>query len=145
MESKILELRERGRRQVRRAGQVGLAAAGLAALLVGGFIVYRLTRPPSTGERLRRLVPGRVASFPDGARKRLPSMRLYLGDKQVGEGRKEPSWERLVIRAAAAAGTAAAGALAPRLIAALTGSARRRDSAASDRPEAEKQPTTRRR
>ncbi len=53
-------------------------------------------------------------------------MRLYIGDRQVGEERPATQWERIAIRAAQAAGTAAAGALASRLLAGMAGAARGR-------------------
>lgn len=125
MESRIVELKERSRRQIRRAAQVGAIAVGTAVVLIGAFAVYRLTRPATTRERLRRLLPARRRARP-GLRRRVPQMRLYFGDRQPAEERREAQWEQVLVRAARAAGTAAAAALAPRLIAALTGSRRGR-------------------
>lgn len=134
MESSIVELRDRSRRQVRRASRAALIALGVGAavgvVVVGVIVVSRFTRPPSTRERLRRLVPGGVfglgrdlrharRSLELRARRRVPSMRLYIGDRQVGEEPSATPWERVAVRAAQAAGTAAAGALASRLIAGL--------------------------
>jgi len=141
MESKIVELRERSRRQVRLAQRTALIAAGAGAAIgvavVGAIVVYRLTRPTTPRERLGRLLPGGLAGLPIDARHarrraaqrlggRLPSMRLYIGDRQVGEERPATQWERIAIRAAQAAGTAAAGALASRLLAGMAGAARGR-------------------
>jgi hypothetical protein len=133
MESKIVELRERGERQVRRATRTALIVAGASAALgvavVGAFVIYRLTRPMTAGERARRLVPGDV---PRGLRRvarlrdRVPPMRLYVGDRQVGEEAPTTRWERIAVRAAQAAGTAGAGAIASRLIAGLGQAARGR-------------------
>jgi len=122
MESKIVELRDRGRRARRTAVIVGGAGAALAVAAVGAFVVYRLTRPPTRRERLRRLAPG----LPRRLRGRVPSMRLYVGDRQVGEERQEARWERLAVRLAQAAGTAAASALASRALAAVGEAARSR-------------------
>jgi hypothetical protein len=129
MEPKIDELRERGRRQVRRAVMVLGAGAAVGVLLLGGLVIYRLTRPATTRERLRRVVPpglelGRARRSARRLRKRVPSLRLYAGDRQVGRERPQPRWERLVVAAAGAAGTAAARALAPRLLSALAGGRR---------------------
>ena len=49
-----------------------------------------------------------------------------MGDRQVGEERPASQWERIAIRAAQAAGTAAAGALVTRLMGGLTEAARSR-------------------
>lgn len=133
MESRIVELKERSRRQMRRAAQVGAIAVGTAVVLIGAFAVYRLTRPPTTRERLRRLLPARRRARP-GPRPRVPRMRLYFGDRQPAEERREAQWEQVLVRAARAAGTAAAAALAPRLIAALTGSRRGRRGQETPQP-----------
>ena len=61
MESKIIELRERSRTQVRRISRTLMIAVGVGAAVgvavVGGLIVYRLTRPPTTRERIERVIP----------------------------------------------------------------------------------------
>jgi len=129
MEPKIDELRERGQRQVRRAVMVVAAGAAAGVLLLGGLVIYRLTRPATARERLRRVVPpglelGRARRSARRLRKRVPSLRLYVGGRQVGTERPQPRWERLVVAAAGAAGTAAARALAPRLLSALAGGRR---------------------
>jgi hypothetical protein len=125
MESRIVELKERSRRQIRRAAQVGVIALGTAVVLIGAFAVYRLTRPPTTRERLRRLLPARRRARL-GLRQRVPQVRLYFDDRPPGEERRKARWKDVLVPAARAAGTAAAAALAPRLIAALTGSRRGR-------------------
>lgn len=133
MESRIVELKERSRRQMRRAAQVGVIAVGTAVVLIGAFAVYRLTRPTTTRERLRRLLPARRRAKP-GLRRRVPRMRLQFGDRPDQEGRREAQWEQVLVRAARAAGTAAAAALAPRLIAGLTGSRRGRRGPETPQP-----------
>lgn len=135
MESRIVELRNRGRRQVRRASRAALIAVGVGAavgvVVVGVLVVRRFSRPPTTSERVRRLVPPALHGVPRGLRqarrslelglrRQVPSMRLYVGDRQVGEGPPTTPWERIAVRAAQAAGTAAAGALASRVLAGLT-------------------------
>lgn len=129
MEPKIDELRERGQRQVRRAVMVVAAGAAVGVLLLGGLVIYRLSRPATAGERLRRVVPpgldlGRARRSARRLRKRVPSVRLAVGDRQISTEQPQPRWERLVVAAAGAAGTAAARALAPRLLAALAGTRR---------------------
>jgi hypothetical protein len=47
----------------------------------------------------------------------VPPVRLYVGDQQVGEQPPSSSMEKIVIKAAQAAGTAAAAAIGSRLVA----------------------------
>jgi hypothetical protein len=115
METKVVALRRRGRRARRRALVVAGAGAAVGAVALGAFLVYRLTRPTTARERLRRLVPSGLTNL----RGNLPPLRLYIGERQVGEEPKAPRWEGVAIRVAQAAGTAAAGALASRLLATL--------------------------
>lgn len=121
LESKVVELRDRGERRVRRAKRVAVIAVGAGATigvaLVGAFVVYRLTRPPSARERASRLVPRGLLDARRRLRDGLPPVRLYLGDRQVGEEPRVTGWERIAVRAAQAAGTAAAGAIASRVMA----------------------------
>ncbi len=134
MESKIVELRERSERRVQRAKRTALIVAGTGAVIgvaaVSAFVIYRLTRPTTTRERVRRLLPARMARVPRSLRyarlaagKRLraglPPVRLYVGERQVGEDRPATRWEQVAVRAAQAAGTAAAGAIASRVMAGL--------------------------
>ena len=134
MESKIVELRERTERRVRRAKRTALIVAGASAALgvaaLSAFVIYRLTRPTTAGERARRLLPPVLADVPRSlrharskagrrVREGVPPVRLYVGDRQVGEEPPVTRWERIAVRAAQAAGTAAAGALATRLLAGL--------------------------
>ena len=130
MESKIVELRERSERQLRRARRTALIVAGAGAALgvaaVGAFVVYRLTRPTTARERVRRLVQRGGTRLPRRLRDGVPPMRLYIGDQQVGEERPTTQWERIAVRAAQAAGTAAAGAIASRLMAGVAEALRSR-------------------
>ena len=126
MESKIVELRERSRTQVRRLSRTAVIAAGVGAAvgvtLVGAFLVYRLTRPPTRKERVQRVVPPGLwkdlqrirQTLELGIRRQVPPMRLYIGDKQVGEDKPSSQWEKIALNAARAAGTAAASAAVAR-------------------------------
>jgi hypothetical protein len=127
MESKIVELRERGRRASRTAMIALATGAAVGVVVVGVFVAYRLTRPATTRERLRRLVPDGLAdlgrdlrharrAMQQGLRRQVPPVRLYVGDRQVGEEPPTTQWERIAVRAAQAGGTALAGALASRLL-----------------------------
>ncbi|TMC06125.1 MAG: hypothetical protein E6J41_19760 [Chloroflexi bacterium] len=141
MESKIVELRERSERQMQRAKRTAVIVAGAGAALgvaaLGAFVIYRLTRPTTPGERVGRLLPRGVTRLPRSLRharlaagKRLrdgmPPVRLYIGDRQLGEERATTRWEKIAVRAAQAAGTAAAGAIASRVMAGLTDALRNR-------------------
>jgi hypothetical protein len=128
MESKIIELRERSRTQVRRVSRTLVIAVGVGAAVgvaaVGALIVYRLTRPPTTRERLQRVVPPGVLkdmkrirqTLELGLRRNVPPMRLYVGDRQLGEEKPSSQWEKIAVNAARAAGTAAASAVVARLV-----------------------------
>jgi hypothetical protein len=128
MESRIIELRERSRTQVRRLSRTLVLALGIGAAVgvavVGGLLVYRVTRPPTTRERIGRVVPKGVLkdlrrvreTLELGLRRQVPPMRLYIGDKQVGEEKPTSQWERIAVTAARAAGTAAASAIVARLV-----------------------------
>ena len=140
MESTIVQLRDRGQRQVRRLTRTAVIAVGVGAavgvIVVGGYLTYRITRPPTRRERLERLVPvdwrhwfsrARTAWELD-LRKRIPSMRLYVGDRAVGEERPQPRLEQIAIRLARTAGTAAGSALATALVNQLAKRLRERSS-----------------
>jgi hypothetical protein len=126
MESKIVELRERSRVQVRRISRTAMIAAGVGAAvgvtLVGALLVYRLTRPPTRKERVQRVVPPGLwkdlqrirQTLELGIRRQVPPMRLYIGEKQVGEEKPSSQWEKIALNAARAAGTAAASAAVAR-------------------------------
>jgi len=131
MESKIVTLRERGERQLERARRTAVIVAGAGAVLgvaaVSAFVIYRLTRPPTPGERARRLLPSGAVTLPARLRKRVPPMRLYVGDRQVGEGTPPTRWEWVVLQAARTAGSAAAATLAARLLAGMATERMNRD------------------
>lgn len=131
MESRVVELRQRGQRQVRRYSRGALIALGVGAavgvLAVGGYAVYRYTRPPSRRERIRRLIPDGLSrrllelgklreSWELGLRRQIPSMRLYVGERQVGESPPRTRVHQVAVSAAGALGTAAGTALAGTLM-----------------------------
>jgi len=129
MESKIVELRERTRETMRRGRRALLIAAGVGAAVgaaaVIGIVVYRATRPTTRSERMRRALPDGWWDWIRNSRDKVeltlrrgvPPLRLYVGDQQVGEQPPSSSMERIVIRAAQAAGTATAAAIVSRLVA----------------------------
>jgi hypothetical protein len=128
MESKIVELRERTRDTVRRGRRAVLIAAGVGAAVgaaaVVAIVVYRASRPTSASERVRRALPDGWWDWIRNSRDKVeltlrrgvPPMRLYVGDQQVGEEPASSSMEKIAIRVAQAAGTAAAAALVSRLV-----------------------------
>jgi hypothetical protein len=128
MESKIIELRERSRTQVRRLSRTLVIAVGVGAAVgvavVGALIVYRVTRPPTTRERVERVIPRGVMkdlrrarqTLELGLRRQVPSMRLYVGDKQIGEEKPASQWERIAVNVGRATATAAASAIVARLV-----------------------------
>jgi hypothetical protein len=128
MESKIIELRERSRTQVRRVSRTLVVAAGVGAAIgvtaIGVFVVYRLTRQPTKRERLQRIVPPGLMkdltrirqTLELGLRRNVPPMRLYVGDRQLGEEKPSSQWEKIAVNAARAGATAAASAVVARLV-----------------------------
>jgi hypothetical protein len=133
MESKIIELRERSRATLRRGRRALLIAAGvgagLGAAAVTAYAIYRWNRRPTVTERLERTLPGgwwnylRNAreKFELGWRRTVPPMRLYVGDRQVGEEPPTTAWEKVAVKAAQAAATAAASAVVARAVSQLQG------------------------
>jgi hypothetical protein len=128
MESKIIELRERSRTQVRRLSRTLVIAVGVGTAVgvavVGALIVYRVTRPPTARERVERVIPRGVMkdlrrarqTLELGLRRQVPPMRLYVGDKQIGEEKPSSHWERIAVNVGRAAATAAASAVVARLV-----------------------------
>ena len=141
MESTIVQLRNRGQRQVRRLTRTAVIAVGVGAavgvIVVGAYVTYRVTRPPTKRERLERLVPLDWRHWFSRARntweldlrKRIPTLRLYVGDQAVGEKPPQPRLEAIALRVARTAGTAAGSALASALVSQLTKRLRQRSSA----------------
>ena len=130
MESRIVELRERSRETIRRGRRAVLIAVGVGAgvgvAAATAFFLYRWNRRPTINERLERTLPGGWWNYVRNARDKLelgwrrtlPPVRLYVGDRQVGEQQpRSNAWEKIVVRAAQAAGTAAAAAVVSRVFA----------------------------
>src|SRR5207302_88356 len=98
--------------------------AGAAVLVVGGVVVWRMTRPTSMRERVERVIPPTiwerarhvVESVELGLRRSVPPVRLYVGDRQVGEEAATTRWEKIGLRFAQAAGSAVGAALIARLM-----------------------------
>ena len=132
MERKIVALRERGQRTVRQSVRVAVVAGAVAGAAIAAFVVYRITRPPTWQQRVVRTVPkgwrGRLQDLYDQGeltlRRGLPPMRLYVNDRQVGKEPPSSTFEKVVIRAAQTAGTAAAAALANKLFENVSGRGR---------------------
>lgn len=128
LEDRIVTLRargevavERGRRAVLIAAGVG---AGIAVVAVGAYVAWRMTRPPTTRERIERVIPptwwqrarGLRDSLELGIRKQVPPMRMYVGDRQVGEEPPSSTAQKVALRLAQAAGTAIGGAIVQRVL-----------------------------
>ena len=129
MERKIVALRERGQRTMRQGVRVAIVAGAVAGAAVAAFVIYRMTRPPTWQQRVVRTVPkgwrGWLQKLYDEGeltlRRGMPAMRLYVNDKQVGKEPPSSAFEKLIIRAAQTAGTAAAAALANKLFENVSG------------------------
>lgn len=128
IEGRIVVLRERGEIAVERGKRAALIAAGvgagIAVVAVGAFIVYRMTRPTSTRERIERVIPSswweRLThlrhTVEEGVRRQVPPVRMYVGDRQVGEEPPSSTAQKVALRLAQAAGTAIGGAIVERIL-----------------------------
>jgi len=128
IEDKIITLRGRSEVAIRRSKRTLVIAAGIGAAaavgILGAIAIYRFTRPTSNRERLQRLVPPTWwqralhlrQSWELGLRKQVPPMRLYIGDKQIGEEPPANTMQKIGLRIAQAAGTAIGGALVQRVM-----------------------------
>jgi hypothetical protein len=125
MESRIVELRELGRQKARVATRVALIAVGVGVAAVGVFVVWQLVRPPTPRERMQRLLPAGTLkdlrrlreTLELRGRRRVPPMRLYIGDRTAGDEQEEAGrWQRLAVAAAQTAGRVVAGAVISRVL-----------------------------
>ena len=128
IEDRIITLRQRSEvaiRRSRRALLVAAAVGGAVAVgVIGALVVYRMTRPVTRRERLLRVIPSswwdRARTLSEGwrtgFRRQVPPVRLYVGDKQVGEEPPSSGTQKIVLRIAQAAGTAIGGALVQRVM-----------------------------
>jgi hypothetical protein len=128
IEDKIVTLRERSEVAVARGKRALLIAAGVGAatavVVVGAIVVYRLTRPVTVRERVGRVIPWGLFerlqhlrhSWELGIRKQVPPLRVFVGDKQVGEEPPSNTAQKIAFRLAQAAGTAIGGAIVQRVM-----------------------------
>lgn len=133
MEEKILVLRERGEVAVDRSRRALIAGAiiggaAIAAIAVG-IIAWRVTRPPTRRERLERLMPRRWLvrlgqlreSWELGIRRQVPPVRVFVGERQLGEEPPGTQWQRIGMRFAQAAGGAVGAAAVSYIMARIQG------------------------
>jgi len=112
---------ERGKRALVIAAGIGAAAA---VAVVGAIVVYRMTRPVTARERVERVIPATWwerarhlrESWKLGIRNQVPPLRLYVGDRQVGEELPTNTTQKIALRIAQAAGMAIGGAMVHRLM-----------------------------
>jgi hypothetical protein len=128
IEGRIVTLRERGEVAVERGKRALLIAAGvgagIAVVAVGAFVVYRMTRPTTTRERIERVIPptwweraiNLRRTVTTRIRDQVPPMRVYVGDKQIGEEPPSSTAQKIALRFAQAAGTAIGGAVVQRIL-----------------------------
>ena len=124
----IVTLRQRSEVAVERGKRALVIAAGIGAAaavaVVGAIVVYRMTRPVTARERVERVIPATWwerarhlrESWELGIRKQVPPLRLYVGDRQVGEELPTNTTQKFVLRIAQAAGMAIGGAMVHRLM-----------------------------
>jgi hypothetical protein len=128
IEDNIVTLRQHSEVAVERGKRALLIAAGIGAAaavaVVGAIVVYRMTRPVTARERVERVIPATWwerarhlrESWELGIRKQVPPLRLYVGDRQVGEELPTNTTQKILLRIAQAAGMAIGGAMVNRLM-----------------------------
>ena len=133
MEDKIIELRERGEVAVdrsRRALIAGAIIGGVAVAAVAvGIIAWRVSRPPTRRERFERLVPkkwlirlGQLReSWELGIRRQVPPVRVFVGERQLGEEPPSTQWQKIGMRFAQTAGSAVGAAAVSYIMARIQG------------------------
>ena len=124
IEDNIVTLRQRSEVAVERGKRALLIGAAAAVAVVGAIVVYRMTRPVTARERVERVIPATWwerarhlrESWELGIRKQVPPLRLYVGDRQVGEELPTNTTQKILLRIAQAAGMAIGGAMVKRLM-----------------------------
>jgi hypothetical protein len=120
IEGRIVILRERGEVAVERGKRVALIAAGvgagIAVVAVGAFVVWRMTRPPSTRERVERVIPHAWWERARELRRRVPSVRVAVEDEEARTRGEASTAQKFALRFASAAGTAIGAALVRRVL-----------------------------
>ncbi len=116
LDEKLDVLQGRARRVANTAQPILAIVAGAAvAVLAGGYLVYRSRRRPAVGERLAALVPERLLRARDATELRLrrgvPPTQIYIGGRRLGEEPPASSWQKIGLRLAQSAGTAAGSAV----------------------------------
>lgn len=144
MEEKIIELRTRGEVVVdrsRRALVTGAIVGGVAlAAITVGIIAWRVARPPTRRERIERLLPKRWLirlgqlreSWELGMRRQVPPVRLFVGDRQIGEEPPSTQWQKIGMRFAQTLGSAVGAAAVSHFLARLQGVGRGGDNEADN-------------
>jgi hypothetical protein len=98
----------------RLAPVVAAAVAVGTAMLAGAYVLYRSRRKPTFRERVAALLPDRVSELGDSARRRVregfPPTRIYIGDRLIGQEPPAGAWQKIGMRLAQSAGTAAGSA-----------------------------------
>jgi len=133
MEEKILVLRERGEVAVdrsRKALIVGAIVGGAAiAAIAVGIVAWRISRPPTKRERFERLLPkkwlirlGQLReSWELGVRRQVPPVRVFVGERQLGEEPPSTQWQKIGMRFAQTAGSAVGAAAVSYILARIQG------------------------
>ena len=122
MESSIVVLRDRGKHELKRIEKMALIAAGVGAavgvVVVGVLVIRRMRRPPTRRERIERVIPlGWWDRLQAGFVKQVPPVRLYVGDRKVGEEPEHRTWEQSALHVGEALATAVGTRLASTLLA----------------------------
>jgi hypothetical protein len=113
MDENLGALEERATNGAQRYGKVAAAIAGVAAVAVVGFVIWRKTRRPTLKDRLDKLSPDNLHDLAEELisrlKKPLPAVNVTVNP----ESEQEPGMVESILRkvAPAVVGTAATGLL----------------------------------
>lgn len=116
LDEKIDVLEQRAQASVRRIGPM-VAGAGVTifAIAAAAFVFYRSRRRPPLSGRLAGMVPEPLWRLRDATelrvRRGIPPTRIFIGDRQVVGDPPSSGWQKIALRLAQSAGTAAGSAL----------------------------------
>jgi hypothetical protein len=119
MESSIVVLRDRGRRELRRAQKAVLITIGVGAaagvVVIGVVLVRRIQRPPTRRERIERVIPlGWWDRLQAGFARQVPPIRISVGQKEITQA-SGPRWEERAATIARSFGAGVASGVATRI------------------------------
>jgi hypothetical protein len=120
LESSIVVLRDRGKRELKRARRAALITVGVGAatgvVVVGLLVIRRLQRPPTRRERIERIIPlGWWDRLERGFAQQVPPIQVTVGQKKMKEV-PAPRWDERLAMVARSLGAGIASGVATRIV-----------------------------